>query len=144
MDNANKIKLAGIEPTESGKKISFASYLKRDYVDKSLVIYLDRTGIIEKIYFSSNSYGTVEWINGAGLKNCHTWESEDEAKSHNYLSKRYTAILSDGAAAPDYARTRIIPDILDYMDDADSAEWISDILNVREYLVPVDVSRFGP
>jgi len=138
----DKIKLVALDNFGSEKKISFASYLRENYVAKSLVIYLDRNNIITSMFFSSNSYGTVEWINGSGLKNCHKWESEDEAKSQSYLTRRYTAILSDGAADNDYALDLIIPDILDNLYDDNITEWIRDILQVKEYLVPVDLSEF--
>ncbi|HNW29113.1 MAG TPA: hypothetical protein PKN50_11595 [Spirochaetota bacterium] len=142
MEESDKIKLVAVEDTESGKKIAFASFLRKDYVAKSLVIYIDGNNIITGIFFSSDVHGTVEWINGSGLKNCHRWESEDQAKSQSYLTRRYTAILSDGSASADFARDFIIPDILDNMSNADVAEWVADILRVREYLVPVDLSRF--
>ncbi len=142
MEDADKIKLVAVEDTESGKKIAFASFLRKDYVAKSLVIYIDGNNIITGMFFSSDVHGTVEWINGSGLKNCHRWESEDQARSRSYLTRRYTAILSDGSASADFARDFIIPDILDNMDNADRAEWVADILRVREYLVPVDLSRF--
>ena len=138
----DKLKLVAIDNHESEKKISFASFLRENYVAKSLVIYLDRNDIISKIFFSSDTYGTVEWINGSGLNDCHKWESEDEAKSQSYLTRRYTAILSDGAAGNDYAQEHIIPDILDNLYDDNIAEWIRDILQVREYLVPLDPMQF--
>ncbi len=143
MNETDKIELLAVDTDESGTKISFASFLRRDYVAKSMVIYLDTNGIIVKIFISSNDYGSVEWINGQGLKNSRAWESEDAAKAQSYLTRRYTAILSDGAAGNDYARDRIIPDILDNLDSGDIAEWIGDVLNVKEYLVPADLSRFS-
>jgi hypothetical protein len=138
----DKLKFVALDNYESEKKISFASFLRENYAAKSMVIYLDQHDIISKIFFSSDKYGTVEWINGSGLKNCHKWESEDEAKSQSYLTRRYTAILSDGAAGNDYAQDLIIPDILDNLNDDNIAEWIGDVLQVREYLVPVDLSHF--
>ena len=143
MNSSERIRLLSIEWDDSRGKISFASFLKRDYVAKSMVIYLDGNGIIEKIFFSSDVFGTVEWENGAGLANCHTWENEEQARAHTYLTRRYTSILSDGSADGDYARTTILPDVLDNMEDTDTAEWIEDVVSVKEYLVPVDVSRFG-
>ncbi len=142
MEETDKIKLVAVENTESGKKIAFASFLKKDYVAKSLVIYTDSSNVITGIFFSSDVHGTVEWINGSGLKNCHQWESEDQARSQSYLTRRYTAILSDGSVSTDFARDFIIPDILDNLDNADIAEWVADILRVREYLVPVDLTHF--
>lgn len=142
MDDINKIRFVSADPTDTGKKISFASYLKKDYVAKSLVVYVGRNDLIEKIFFSSNEHGTVEWVNGAGLKNCHRWESEEQAQSPTYLTKRYTSILSDGAVGIDYARETIIPDILDNLHDGDIAELVSDVIQVKEYLIPLDLTRF--
>ncbi|TFH43137.1 MAG: hypothetical protein E4G96_01840 [Chrysiogenales bacterium] len=143
MNGANRIKLISLEINESGGKISFASFLKQDYVAKSLVIYLDGGNIIERIFFSSDIFGTVEWQNGSGLINSHRWENEEQAQAPTYLTRRYTSILSDGAADVDYARNSIVPDVLDNLADADTAEWIGDIVMVKEYLVPVDLSRYG-
>ena len=142
MNDENFLKLVSIATTETGKKVAYAYYLREDFVAKSMVIYLDGAGIIEKIFFSSDDHGTVEWRNGSGLADCHRWESEDQARSQSYLTRRYTTILSNGAVDMDYARNVIIPDILDNLSDADVAEWIGDIITVREYLVPVDESRF--
>jgi hypothetical protein len=143
MDVTDKLKLIKIDTIDTGKKISFASFLRENYVAKSLVMYIDRNGIIEKMFLSSDTYGTVEWQNGTGLKNSHSWETEDEAKQPTYLTRRYTSILSDGAMDNDFAREKIIPDILDNLLYADIAEWVGDVLQVREYLVPVDLSRFN-
>ncbi len=142
MDDADKIKLVNLENTDDGKKIAFASFLRKDYVAKSLVIYLDGSGVISRIFFSSDTHGTVEWINGRGLQNSHRWESDDQAKSRSYLTRRYTAILADGSVDTEFARDFIIPDILDNLDSPDTAEWVADILNTREYLEPVDMARF--
>jgi hypothetical protein len=142
MNDANFIKLISIAPTDTGKKIAYAYYLRKDFVAKSMVIYLDGAGIIQKIFFSSDDFGTVEWKNGTGLAESHRWESEDQAKSKSYLTRRYTTILSNGVADMDYARSVIIPDILDNLSDAEVAEWIGDIVQTREYLIPVGESRF--
>jgi hypothetical protein len=143
MGDTDKIELLAIDRDESGTKISFASFLRRDYVAKSLVIYLDENRIIVKIFFSSNTYGSVEWINGQGLKNSRAWESEEAAKAQSYLTRRYTAILSDGVAGNEYARDHIIPDIIDNLASMDLAEWIGDVLRVKEYLVPAEISMFS-
>ena len=122
--------------------MAYAYYIRSEFVAKAMVIYLDGANMIEKIFFSSDDFGTVEWKNGTGLADCHRWESEDQAKSKSYLSRRYTTILSNGALDIDYARAMIIPDILDNLNDGDVAEWIGDIISTREYLIPVDTSRF--
>ena len=139
MDDKDIIKLIKIN-RDSETKIYFASYLREDYVAKSLVITLDGGMTIESIYFSSDTYGTVEWTNGVGLTDCHRWESEDQAKEPSYLTRRYTTILTNGAREADYAKELIIPDILDKLQNADVAEWIRDVIQVREYLVPFDLS----
>ncbi len=143
MDDTTKIKFLKVDRDGPGTKISFASFLKKDYVDKAMVIYLDAKGVISKIFFSSNDHGSVEWINGQGLRNSRAWESEEDAQSKSYLTRRYTAILSDGAAGNDFARDRIIPDILENLASGEIAEWIGDVLSVREYLVPADLSRLA-
>jgi len=141
MDDNDVIRFISLEEGDE-KKIAFASYLKKDYVAKSMVIYLDRSDIITHIYFSSNDYGSVEWKNGVGLTDCHRWESEDQAKSPTYLTRRYTAILSDGAEHADYAKRFILPDVIEHLGDNDLADLVSDILHAREYLVPFDYRRF--
>lgn len=143
MDDIEKINLLAVDRDGTDTKISFASFLKKDYVDMSMVIYLDANNIISKIFFSSNDHGSVEWINGQGLRNSRAWESEESAKSSSYLTRRYTAILSDGVAGNDFARKHIIPGILDNLASGEIAEWIGDVLSVKEYLVPADLSKFS-
>lgn len=142
MDDKDILKLIKIN-RDSETKIYFASYLREDYVAKSLVICLDKGMIIESIYFSSDTHGTVEWKNGVGLTDCHRWESEDQAKEPSYLTRRYTTILTNGVRDTDYAREMIIPDILDKLQNAHVAEWVHDVVLVKEYLVPVDLSPFS-
>ncbi len=112
-----KIVLTNIKDQSYGKKYVFASYLKTDYVDKSLVINTDFNHNILEMIFSSNDYGIAEWVKGKGIRDCHRWEDEDAAKDVSYLSRRYTAIISNGNVTVDYAVNKIISDVLNHIED---------------------------
>ncbi len=142
MERDNKLYLIEAIINDTDKKLTFASYLKKEYIEKAIVINLSIDNVINRIYFSSNNFGTVEWLNGTGLTNCHKWESEDMAKVPSYLSRRYTAILSDGAATPDYARGLIIPDVLDSLADSQLVEVLINTINCESTAERIDFSRF--
>lgn len=142
MEKDNKLYLIEAIVDDAEKKLSFASYLKKDYIEKAIVINLSSDNVISRVYFSSNNFGTVEWLNGSGLTNCHKWESEDMAKVPSYLSRRYTAILSDGAATLDYARDLIIPDVLDSLADGQLVEVLSNTVAGESTADRIDLSRF--
>ena len=142
MGGDNKLYLIEAEINDTDKKLTFASYLKKDYIEKAIVINLTGDNVIKRVYFSSNNFGTVEWLNGSGLNNCHKWESEDMAKVPSYLSRRYTAILSDGAATLDYARDLIIPDVLDSLADSQLVEVLENTVSRESTSERLDLSRF--
>jgi|GEM_PF-436492 len=142
MDGDNKLYLIEAILNETNKKLTFASYLKRDYIEKAVIINLSNDNIIERIFFSSNNFGTVEWKNGSGLGDCHKWENEDMAKKSSSLSRHYTAILSDGAETPDYARHLIIPDVLDSLADNQLVEVLNNTINSNLNSEKIDLKRF--
>lgn len=112
-----KIALTNIKEESYGRKYVFASYLRTDYVDKSLVINTDPKQNVMEMIFSSNDYGIAEWVKGKGIRDCHKWEDEDSAKDTSYLSRRYTAIISNGNVTEDYAINKIISDVLNHIED---------------------------
>jgi len=142
MDSDNKLYLIEATLNETDKKLTFASYLKRDYIEKAVIINLSNDNIIERIFFSSNNFGTVEWLNGSGLSDCHKWENEDAAKKSSSLSRHYTTILSDGAETTDYARHLIIPDILDSLADSLLVEVLKNTINNDLNSEKIDLTRF--
>lgn len=119
-----KLVLTNVADDPRGRKYVFASYIKTDYIDKSLVIYTDLEDNIFEMIFSSNDFGIAEWEAGRGIKDCHRWEDEDSAKSVSNLSRRYTAIVSNGNASADYAVNKIIADVLSHIEDMDFSDMI--------------------
>jgi hypothetical protein len=98
---------------DDNKVIKFKSFLKEDFVERALIITLDKNDTVQKIYFSSNDYGTAEWIKGSGICEAHRWETEDDLRSISTLARRYPVILQDGKVPIDDAMSKIIPDVLD-------------------------------
>ncbi len=138
--SSKKIKLVEIADTGEGTKLAFASYLKTDYVAKGLVISLDDHDAIKKLYFVSNDFGSVEWLNGIGLNDCHKWENDEQARSASALSKRYTAILANGEETLGYAEKNIIADVLENIDDQKLANLIKDVVQSKQYDESLDIS----
>ena len=143
MSEDNKLYLIEAVLDEDEKKLTFASYLKRDYIEKSIVMNFHNDNSIKRIFFSSNNFGTVEWLNSEGLADCHRWENEDMAQVPSYLARHYTAILADGAETMDYARKLIIPDVVDSLADGELAELIRNIIENDSYNNTVDLGRFS-
>ena len=146
---SKKIELTNIADEDNGKKYVFASYLRKDYVDKSLVIYTKEDSTINEMIFSSNDFGVAEWENGKGIRDSHFWEQEDEARDISYLSRRYTAILSDGKATNEYAINKIIADVVNHIEDKNFTDLLVSIvteknteerLNIKDFLFNVSMA----
>lgn len=98
---------------KNNRIIKFKSFLKEDFIERALIITLDSDDAVQKIYFSSNNYGTAEWIRKSGIYEAHRWETEDDLRSISTLARRYPVILQNGKVPIDYTMSRIVPDVLD-------------------------------
>ena len=94
------------------------------------------------MYFTSNNLGSVEWKNGIGINDCQIWEDEDQAQAASNLSRRYTAVLANGKSDNTFAEKKIIPDILESLEDKSFAELIESIVKEKEYSNSIDISKF--
>lgn len=108
-----------IEEEKNRRAFHFKSYLKEDFIERALVITVDEFNISRKIYFSSNQYGTTTWINGHGVYDSHRWESEDDLEQLSTLAQRYPSLLENGFVPPEFAKEKIIPDVLENLLDND-------------------------
>ncbi len=124
--------LENIEEAENSKKITFVSYLKQDYVEKSIIIKINQEAVISSFYFSSNEYGTAEWHNGKGVINPHRWENEDDLMSISTMAHRFPTLLLDGDVPVDFAREKIIPDIVNFLLDEELQEIIYSEISTQD------------
>lgn len=127
-------------------KIYFTSYLRADFVERSLVVTLNKNHTLRQIYFSSYDHGSAEWFNGDGLAGGRKWENEDQAVSPTYLTRRYTVRMADGPAMEEFTGSKIIPDVLDNMADRNFAGLMTRIVRKKKYSrkVIIDESGFIP
>lgn len=107
-----KLVLERIEEKDSVKIITLSSYLKEDFVEKSLIIYL-RGEKVSQLRFSSNKYGNALWTPEQGVFNVHKWETEEDIKQISNLTKHYPALFENGLETDEFAYKYIIPDIID-------------------------------
>lgn len=91
--------------------ISIGEYLRAGWVERGAT-FVFRGEELERIYFVSNQFGTVDWEAGVGLTTAHKWESESQAQQVSQLNRHFTTILQDGDMPPHYAHEAIIRDIL--------------------------------
>ena len=131
-----------IVENEHEKKIYFVSYLRADFVERSLVLYVDKDNKLKTIYFSSYEFGSVEWINGHGLQEYRVWEDDEQAEAPTYLTRRYTTRLADGMADEQYAQKSIIPDVLDNLVDKDFSQFIRRIISRKRHRNKIDFNTF--
>ncbi len=76
-------------------KIQFSHDLRKGFVRSSIVIKynpIDRS--TPSIYITHYLFGVIEI--DEGIKSVHTWESESQAQSGSYLSRRYPVTLMNG------------------------------------------------
>ncbi len=133
-----KVKFETFKKSEKGCKIYFTSYLREDFVEKSIVISTDENYTVISVYLASYKYGSVEWINGEGLTGCRLWETDEQAESAGYLTRRYTSRLSNGYAPDGQAENLIIPDILGSFEDQNIARTIRTILESSAAEIKID------
>jgi hypothetical protein len=138
-----KLALTNIIDEPDRKKYVFASYLKTDYIDKSLVINTDPEYNVENMIFSSNDYGIAEWESGKGIKDCHKWEDEDAAKASSSLSRRYTAIISNGNVTEEYAINKIVSDVLSHIEDKKFCDAIFETVSKKNPIGRINISEFA-
>ena len=110
--------------------LDFVSYLRPDFVDKAVSIAFDSVGQIKYVRLQSNNFGIVNWINGEGFTDCHSWEKEDDAQSVSNLSKHYTTILLNGPVDSVIAKDKILPDIAS---STYSSEMLSVICEIHKH-----------
>jgi hypothetical protein len=123
----------GIDQEGADRKLRFVSYLREDYMEKGLFVYL-KGDKVQSVEFSSNKYGTVKWINGHGLLDAHRWETEEDLENISYLSKHYQSPLENGIVEPNRAWSDIIPDVLESLIDKDFSKIIYSIVSQDNFI----------
>ncbi len=119
-------------------KVYYTSYLRTDFVERSLVVTLRKNGTVKEVFLSSYHYGSVEWKSGHGLVEPRLWESDEQAVAPSYLTRRYTARMADGPASHNYALEMMIPDVLDNLESRELAELIASILVTKKSAKKID------
>lgn len=119
-------------------KLYFTSYLRTDFVERSLVVTLDNDDIVKSIYFSSYDFGSAEWVNEHGIVDGRLWESDDQAGAATYLTRRYTVRMANGPATGSFAHEKIVPDVLDNLVDRDFAEIIIQMITGKSSSIKID------
>jgi len=125
------------------KKIYFTSYLRSDFVERSLVMTLNKNFTVSHIYLNSYEHGSAEWYNGEGLAESRFWESDDQAESSTYLTRRYTVRMANGPAKNEFAEKKIVPDVLDNMADRSFAKHVKRIVAKEKYSRRIIVDETG-
>jgi hypothetical protein len=124
-------------------KLYFTSYLRKDFVEKSVVITLKKNFIISRIYLTSYDFGSVEWINGIGLSESRKWETEEQAEAQGYLTRRYTSRISDGYAPEGQAENLLIPDVLNDLDNKEIVKILKSLMKVKKSKRKIIPEKFG-
>jgi hypothetical protein len=96
------------------------------------VITIRKNNTVKEIFLSSYHFGSVEWKSGTGIIDPRLWESEEQAVSPSYLTRRYTVRMANGPATTNLAVEQMIPDVLDNMEDREIAGVIGSILLTKK------------
>ena len=98
-------------------RVYLEEYLREDFIRRAIVLYVDEEYFITEIFFNSSKLGTVHWKPEAGLYDCHSWESEDQAMDGSYLQRMYPTILHNGEESNFFAQL-IVDDIMSGIEDS--------------------------
>lgn len=134
----SKLVFEKISEENNFRKIYFTSYLRSDFVERSLVVTLRKNGTVKEIFLSSYNFGSVEWKSGHGLIEPRLWESEEQAVSPSYLTRRYTVRMANGPAAQNLALEQMIPDVLDNMENSELAAAVGSILQTKKSMKKIE------
>ena len=137
------ITFESIKETDNGVKLYFTSYLRQDFVEKSVVVTLKKDFTISGIYISSYKFGSVEWISGKGLSECRKWETDEQAEAPGYLTRRYTARISNGYAPEGHAENFLIPDVLNSIENSEIAKILKAVLKVKKSVKKIIPEKYG-
>ncbi len=127
-----KLVFEKISEEGADRKLYYTSYLRTDFVERSLVITIRKNNTVKEIFLSSYHFGSVEWKSGTGIIDPRLWESEEQAVSPSYLTRRYTVRMANGPATTNLAVEKMIPDVLDNMEDRGIAGVIGSILVTKK------------
>lgn len=137
------VKFESMKVTDEGLKIYLTSYLRQDFVEKSVVITLREDFTVSGIYISSYDFGSLEWKNGKGLLECRKWETDDQAEAPGYLTRRYTTRISNGYAPENHAENFLIPDVLDSIDNKNITVLLKSLMKVKRSKRKLHPDKFG-
>lgn len=128
---------------EKQVKLYFTSYIRSDFVERSLVVTLDENDVVQSVYFSSYDFGSAEWINEQGIVDSRLWESDEQAGAPTYLTRRYTVRMADGPATGSFAQEKIVPDVLDNLVDGDFAAIIRQMISGKSASNKIDYKNMA-
>ena len=123
-------------PEPEGNRHICETFARPGFVRAGAVIRTDPEGRVQSLFVNSSSLGTLE-IDRTGALTCHSWETEDQAKSASYLARCYPVILHNGSEDHSFA-LRILSDVCTTLGRDDIRELAEQLLRREESV------RYGP
>lgn len=103
------------------------SYLKESFVERMIKIKFFQYKPVY-ISFTSYTFGTAIWIEGEGITEANSWESEGQLIEKSKLTKHFQTSFENSSVSSDYAVQKIIPDVLSELLDETLAENIQNLV----------------
>lgn len=128
---------------ENLTEILFASYLKKDFVARALILMIEPRATIQTMRFQSNDYGIATWSNGRGFHQKNVWEDEDAGIDPESL-KRFRFPLLNGATSVEFTLNTIVPDVIDHLENQQLASWVKKVVRSQAWLEPVNPQLLRP
>lgn len=82
-------------------------------------------------------------MNGDGLVESRSWESDDQAVSSTYLTRRYTVRMANGPVPENIAVINIIPDVLGHMADKNFAIMIEKVIADKKSDFGININDYN-
>lgn len=113
------------------------SYLKEDFIERMVKLKFAQWKLIQ-ISFTSYTYGNAIWLEGQGIADANSWESEGQLIEKSKLTKHFQASFENSSVSGDYAVQKIIPDVLSELLDKELSERIQNLVLLNRNISSIE------
>ncbi|WP_243394062.1 hypothetical protein [Leptospira meyeri] len=111
------------------------SYLKEDFIERMIKLKFSQWNPT-LVAFTSYTFGNSIWLEGQGVTEANSWESEGQLIDRSKLTKHFQTSFENSSLSSEYAVQKIIPDVLSELLDEKLAESIQNLALMNRNIKP--------